>query len=147
MVFGAPAKILSDSGVNFTSTLLEELCATFSIQKCRITAYHTQYNVQVERFHQTLFCMIEKLRSDKKAHWEQHLLELVQANNSTWSALTSYSPHYLMFGRHPHLPIYFYFPTMGAHVHTCHVPTYVVEVRECFKEAYMEIHSWTNSEA
>ena len=34
MIFGAPAKLLSDQGANFTSTLVEELCATFGIQKC-----------------------------------------------------------------------------------------------------------------
>ena len=33
-VFGAPAKLLSDRGVNFISTLVEELCAAFDIQKC-----------------------------------------------------------------------------------------------------------------
>ena len=33
-VFGAPAKLLSDHGVNFTSALVEELCAAFGIQKC-----------------------------------------------------------------------------------------------------------------
>ena len=33
-VFGAPAKLLSDHRVNFTSALLEELCAVFGIQKC-----------------------------------------------------------------------------------------------------------------
>ena len=38
-VFGVPAKLLSDRGVNFTSTLVEELCTTFGIQKCRTTAY------------------------------------------------------------------------------------------------------------
>ena len=32
-VFGAPAKLLSNRGVNFTSALLEELCAAFGIQK------------------------------------------------------------------------------------------------------------------
>ena len=84
--------------------------------------------------------MIGKLESDKKAHWEQHLPKLVQAYNSTWSAVTGYSPHYLMFGRCSHLPIDFYFLTMGAHVHAHHVPTYVVEVREHFKEAYTEVH-------
>ena len=31
-VFGAPAKLLSDRGANFTSTLVEELCSTFGIQ-------------------------------------------------------------------------------------------------------------------
>ena len=107
MVFGVPAKILSDRGANFTSTLVEELCAMFGIQKCRMTAYHTQCNGQVECFHQTPFCIIGKLTSDKKAHWEQHLPELVQAYNSTRSVVTGYSPHYLMFGRCPHLPIDF----------------------------------------
>ena len=104
-VFGVPAKLLSNRVANFTYTLVEELCAAFSIQKCRTTAYHAQCNRQVEHFHQMLFHMIGKLACDKKAQWEQQLLELLQAYNSTRSAVTSYSPHYLMFGRHPHLPV------------------------------------------
>ena len=50
-----------------------------------------------------------------------------------------------MFGRHPHLPVDFYFPTKGAHVHSCCVPVYVEEVRKHFKEAYTEAHLQTNS--
>ena len=92
-VFGAPTKLLSNRGPNFTSALVEELCTAFSIQKCRTTAYHAQCNGQVEHFHQMLFCMIGKLVCDKKAQWEQHLPELLQAYNSTRSALTSYSLH------------------------------------------------------
>ena len=34
MVFGMPAKLLNDQGANFTSALVEELCAAFGIQKC-----------------------------------------------------------------------------------------------------------------
>ena len=117
-VFDTPAKLLSDSGANFTSALVEELCATFSIQKCQTTMYHMQCNGQVERFHQTLFRMIGKLVADKKAQWEQHLSELLQAYNSAQSVVTGYSPYYLMFGRHPHLPVDFYFPTMGTHMHS-----------------------------
>ena len=138
-VFGVPSKLLSDSGVNFTSALVEELCSAFGIQKCRTTAYCAQCNGQVERFHQTLFHMIGKLSCDKKAQWEQHLLELLQAYNSTRSAVTSYSLHYLMFGRHPHLPVDYY----CSH----HVPAYVTEVQRCFKEAYTEAHLQTNCEA
>ena len=123
-VFGMPAKLLSDWGANFTSVLVEELCVMFSIQKCQTTAYHLQCNGLVEHFHQTLFRMIGKLASDKKVQWEQHLPELHQAYNSMRSAVTGYSPHYLMFGRHAHLPVDFYFPTgrscallLGPHVH------------------------------
>ena len=91
--------------------------------------------------------MIGKLASDKKAQWEQHLPELLQAYNSKRSAVTGYSPHYLMFGRCPHLPVNFYFPTKGTHVHPHYVPTYIEEVRKCFKEAYTEAHLQTNSKA
>ena len=115
-VFGAPAKLLSDRGANFTSALVEELCSAFGIQKCRTTAYHAQCNGQVERFHQTLFRMIGKLSTDKKAQWELHLPELLQAYNSTQSTVMGYSPHYLMFGRRPRLPVDFFFPTIDVNI-------------------------------
>ena len=94
-VFRVPAKLLSDRGVNFTSALVEELCSAFGIQKCRTMAYHTHCNGHVDHFHQTLFRMIGKLSRDKKAQWEHHLPELLQDYNSTQSAVTSYSLHYL----------------------------------------------------
>ena len=145
-VFGAPAKLLSKRGANFTSALVEELCAAFGIQKCRTTAYHAQCNGQVERFHQMLFHMIGKLACDNKTQWEQHLLELLQAYNSTRSVVTSYSPHYLMFGRHPCLPVDYYFPMMSMFEHSHCIPAYVTEVRRCFKEAYAEAHLQTHCE-
>ena len=146
-VFGVSAKLLSDRCVNFTSALVEELCAAFSIQKCRTTAYHAQCNGQVERFHQTLFRMIGKLAGDKKAQWEQHLLELLQAYNSTRSAVTGYSLHYLMFRKCPHLPVDYYFLMVSAFECSHHNPAYMMEVRRRFKEAYAEAHLQTNCEA
>ena len=141
-VFGVP-----DRGANFTSTLVEELWATFCIQKCRTTAYHAQCNGQVERFHQMLFHMIGKLAHNKKAQWEQHLPELLQVYNSTRSMVTSYSPHYLMFGRCPHLRVDYYFPTVSMFECSRRVPTYMTEVRRCFKEAYAGAHLQTNCKA
>ena len=91
--------------------------------------------------------MIGKLSHDKKAQWEQHLPELLQAYNSTRSVVTSYSPHYLMFGRHPRLPVDYYFPMVSAYEHSRRMPVYVTEVRRCFKEAYTEAHLQTNHEA
>ena len=146
-MFGAPAKLLSDRGVNFTSALVEELCSAFGIQKCRTTAYHAQCNGQVERFHQTLFRMIGKLSADKKAQWELHLPELLQAYNSTRSAVTGYSPHYLMFGRPPRLPVDFFFPTIDVNLRCHRVPAYVEEVLARFKEAHTEAQHQSNSEA
>ena len=47
----------------------------------------------------------------------------------------------------PRLPMDFYFPTKGAHVHSCRVSVYIEEVSKCFKDAYTEAHLQTNSEA
>ena len=145
-VFGMPMKLLSDRGANFMSILGEELCATFSIQKCCTSTYYAQCNGQVEHFHQMLFCMIGKLACDKKAQWDQHLPELLQAYNSTQSVVTSFSPHYLMLGRHTHLTVDYYFLMMSVFKCSRHVPTYMTEVRRCFKEAYAEVHLQTNCE-
>ena len=89
-VFGMPTKLLSDHGTNFTLALVKELCTMFGIQKCQTTTYHAQCNGQEEQFHQTLFRMIGKLATDKKAQWEQHLPELFQAYNSMQSSVTGY---------------------------------------------------------
>ena len=91
--------------------------------------------------------MIGKLSCDKKAQWEQHLPELLQAYNSTQSVVTSYSLHYLMFGRHPRLPVDYYFLMVSAYEHSRCIPAYVTEVQRCFKEAYTEAHLQTNCEA
>ena len=52
-----------------------------------------------------------------------------------------------MFGRCPHLPVDYYFPTVSVFECSCHVPAYVTEVRRRFKEAYAEAHLQTNCEA
>ena len=59
----------------------------------------------------TIMRMIRKLGKDKKADWPGHLAEIVHTYNATCSAMTWYSPHYLMFGWRPRLPVNFYFPT------------------------------------
>ena len=98
LIFGAPARLLSDRGANFMSSLIDEMCKILSMEKLQTTPYHPQTNGLVERSHQTIMRMIGKLGKDKKADWPGHLAEIVHAYNATCSAVTGYSPHYLMFG-------------------------------------------------
>ena len=66
-------------------------------------------NRLVERSHQTIMWMIGKLREDEKADWLSHLVEIVHAYNVIWSiVMMGYSPHYLMFGCRPRLPVDFF---------------------------------------
>ena len=97
-IFGALARLLSDRGTSFTSSIIKELCEILGIQQLQTMPYHPQTNGLVERLHQMIMCMIGKLGEDKKADWPSHLAEIVHAYNATRSIVTGYSPHYLMFG-------------------------------------------------
>ena len=96
-IFGAPARLHSNQGANFTSTVIAELCSLLGIQKSKTTPYCPQNNGKVERMHQTLIRMKGKLPEQKKINWLVHVPEVIQAYNGTQSAITGYSPHYLMF--------------------------------------------------
>ena len=109
-IFGAPARLLSDRGTSLTSSIIQELCEILGIQQLWTMPYHPQANRLVERLHQTIMHMIGKLGEDKKTDWPSHLAEIVHAYNVTQSAVTGYSPHYLMFGQQPRLPVDFVFP-------------------------------------
>ena len=97
-IFGAPARLLSNRGASFTSSIIEELCKILGIKQLQTMPYHPQTNGLVERLHQMIMHMIKKLGEDKKADWPSHLAEIVHTYNATQSTVTMYSPHYLMFG-------------------------------------------------
>ena len=50
----------------------------------------------------------------KKPTGQVTWLRIVHAYNATWSTVMGYSPHYLMFGQRPRLPVDFYFPTLRS---------------------------------
>ena len=105
MYYGIPEKILSDQGRNFESSLIAELCKLTGVKKLRTTPYRPQTNGQCEKFNSTLITMIGTLPSELKYNWQDHVDTLVHAYNCMDTTATNFSPHYLMFGREPNLPI------------------------------------------
>ena len=103
--YGFPEKFISDQGRNFESDLIKELCKIAGVKKVHTTPYHPQGNGQCERFNSTLCNMLGTLSQEEKSDWKSHLGCMTHAYNCTKHASTTYSPYYLMFGRHPRLPI------------------------------------------
>ena len=60
-IFGVPARLLSDQGANFISSIIDEMCKLLSGMKLLTTPYHPKTNGLVERSHQTIMWMIGKL--------------------------------------------------------------------------------------
>ena len=111
-IFGTPLCLMTDNDLAFTSEVVQELCNLFRVKRVHTSAYHPQCNGAIEQQHQMVIKMIGKFSQDEKANWPKHLPELIQAYNGMRSAITGYSPHYLMFGYHPRFPIDLHFPTM-----------------------------------
>ena len=141
--FGAPERILTDQGKAFTSEVVEQLCSQFGISQLTITAYHPQGNGQVELAHQTLGRIIGKLEDEYKGQWPRHLFKLTHAYNSTRSAITSYSPHFLMFEQWPQLPIHFVFPTHEVMGTLRPVDSYVADLITALKKAFKVAQNMT----
>ena len=103
--YGFAEKFISDQGRNFESDLIKELCKIAGVKKVHTTPYHPQGNGQCERFNSTLCNMLGTLSEEEKSDWKSYLGCMTHAYNCTKHASTTYSPYYLMFGRHPRLPI------------------------------------------
>ena len=87
-IFGAPARLLSGRGVNFMSSVIDEMCKILGMKKLQTMPYHPQTNGLVKRLHQTIMQMIGKLGEDKKANWPSHLAEIAHTYNATHSKVT-----------------------------------------------------------
>ena len=121
-----------------------------------MTADHAlppQINGLVERSHQMIICMIRKLEEDKKADWPSHLAEIAHAYNATQSAVTGYSPHYLMFGWQPRLLVNYVFPTVGNNkapmreASIRHVDEHIASIRDRLRTTMQEAQAQSTAEA
>lgn len=135
MLYGFPKTILSDQGRDFESKLVKELCQLAGIQKIRTTPYHPSGN-PVERWNRTLINMLRSLEDDQKTDWRKSLPAVVHAYNSCIHQSTGYSPYFLMFGRHPRLPIDLAFGIDTEQRNRGSTRQYVKQVREQLTSAY-----------
>ena len=134
--YGFPERLHSDQGRNFESDVIHNLCKLVGIQKSRTTPYHPQGNGSCERMNRTLLSMLGTLTEDKKSDWKSHVAPMIHAYNCTKHDVTGFSPFYLMFGRHPRLPIDMYLGLDAKEEHSANTPEYVSSLRERLDYAY-----------
>ena len=133
--FGFPGKIHHDQGGEFENNLFDHLEKLCDIKHSRTTPYHPEGNGQVERFNRTLLQMLRCLPECYKSRWNEHLNKVVHAYNCTRNDSTGYAPFYLIFGRHPRLPIDMIFDSISKSQSRSKVE-YVNKWKTAMNEAY-----------
>ena len=146
-LFSVPAYLVSDQGKAFMGHIITHLCDLYGVQKLRTSPFHAQTNGQVEHMNQTIIRMIGKLEEDKKACLSKHLPELLLAYNSTCSAVTGYSPCYLLFDRRSRIPVDYLFPTLRDSPHRTKMEVSVAAMQKRLKEAFTVARHLTSEEA
>ena len=146
--YGFPEQFISDEGRNFESDLIKELCKIAGVKMLHTTPYHPQSNGQCERFNSTLCNMLGTLSDEEKSDWKSHLGCMTHAYNCTRHVSTTYSPYYLMFCRHPRLPIDVEF---GLHKpncsDNCSKSRYIQKLRRRLNYAHKKASKYSSEQA
>jgi len=118
--FGVPRRILSDRGPNLAHGYWPDFMKALGAHSSYTTAYHPQTNGQTERMNRTLLQMLRKYCSDYPELWDEYLDALFLAYNNSSDTPDGYSPYYIVFGRHPDLPLFLQEPdppkTVDSHL-------------------------------
>jgi len=100
-IHSIPKKIISDRGLQFTSTFIGELCKALEIKRAMSTAYYLQTDGQTERINQEVKVLLRHYINYRQDDWTKWLATAEFQYNDKEHAVTGHSPFYVNYGRHP----------------------------------------------
>ena len=84
-LWGCPATLLSDNGLQFCSKLLQEVYRRFNIRKLATTSYHANGNGGTERVNHIVVQMLTMVVNEQHNDSDLHLPHVVFAYSSSVS--------------------------------------------------------------
>ena len=95
---GIPRSVQSDQGSNFMSDIFQQVMYELDIKQYKSSAYHSESQCALERFHQTLKNMIRSYCFDTKKDWAERIHLLLFAVRESVQQSLGFSTFELVFG-------------------------------------------------
>jgi hypothetical protein len=102
---GIPLSIISDRDSRFLSRFWSALWTLTGTRLKPATAEHQQTDGQTEIMVKQLKRYLTSYSQDRPEEWDQHLTAAEIAINNSVQTSTGFTPFFLNYGRHPHLPL------------------------------------------
>jgi hypothetical protein len=102
---GVPLTIISDRDSRFTSRFWTALWKLTGTQLRHATAGHQQTDGQTENMIKHLKRYLIAYTQEDSTAWDQHLTAAEIAFNNSRQTSTGFTPFFLNYGSHPHLPL------------------------------------------
>lgn len=99
--YGAPARLLSDNGSQFTAKFFQAICTKLGIKNVFTTAYHPQTNGQTESFNRKILSGLRAFVADHPATWHEDAGSIAYAYNIQVHNTTRLPPFDLVLTRPP----------------------------------------------
>ncbi|KAL2085961.1 hypothetical protein ACEWY4_019281 [Coilia grayii] len=103
--FGLPKEVQSDRGTNFTSGVFQQAMDELGITQVVSSAYHSQSQGAIERYHQTLKTMIRAYCVQFPGDWDCAIPFLLFAIRDSVNDSTGFSPFELVYGHEVRGPL------------------------------------------
>eukprot|EP00171_Calliarthron_tuberculosum_P022257 IDg22257t1 len=97
--YGAPSRLLSDNGTQFTAKLFQYMCSKLGVSNLFTTTYHPQANGQTERFNRTLLAGLRAFVAEHSDTWNECIGPLAYAYNTQVHRTTGKPPFDLVLSR------------------------------------------------
>ena len=104
-VHSMPLKIITDNGPEFANSIVAELKALLGFDHSKIAPHNSKANGKVEVAHKSVKNILRNYMDEFKEDWDLHLPMVEFTYNVQMNDTTGYSPFFVMFGRHPILPL------------------------------------------
>ena len=101
-----PQYILSDNGVEFKNSLMDQVLQQLGVDRIFSAPYHLQSNGKLEVFHKYLKPTLKKLCEKDPANWDKYFNQVLASYGVKLNLATAETPFFWVYGRDPNLPLH-----------------------------------------